>query len=398
MVTSSLVIRRCRFLSGDGRDFPLSDIRMVLSEEGTILSIEPSLNDSNATVIDAGGDYLMPAFTDIGYCPPSPRYPQRDSAETAFAAATAGGYRRLVAFPHDGVPDDPRVVTVCPLIDPRAAAEGKSALYADAPGETSLAFRREAFLACAKSDSVYLSSALDLSLCGGAVSEGMAARLSGTKGIPVSAETAALARDLILAEETGCRLHVPAIASASALAMIRQAKKQGVRVTCGVSPFHLVMTEEDIAFYGVMCKLLPPLRTCRDREALREALFDGTVDTVSSLHTPLTKAEKGMSLAKASYGLAGIEITLSVLLTYLPVLAQECPWRLAELLAVNPAAIVGEDCRLSVGNAADFVLVNPHTELVVSANTLKSKSVNTPFLGQTLTGRVTALYLRGKRA
>lgn len=397
MPTSSLVIRHCRFLPGDGKGIGNGDIRIDIAEDGGILAIGTATTIDDAVVIDAEGCYLMPAFTDIGYTAPDTGFPGRDTALTAAAAATAGGYRRLLALPLAGPSKDPRICTARSLTDPETVALQKAQIYTESKASFDLAFRREVFLACAKSGSLYVSSGVEPSLCVGAVSAGLAARFSGVKGIPFSAETIAVARDLLLAEETGCRLHLLAVASETSVTMIREAKKRGVRVTCGVSPFHLSMTDEDIAFYGAMSKLLPPLRTRRDREALREALFDGTIDCVSSLHTPLTKAEKNLPLAEAAFGLTSIETTLSVLLTYLPELLRESPQRMAEVMAITPAALLAEDCRLMVGNPADFVLVCPSTELVVSENTLKSKSVNTPFLGQTLTGRVNALYLGGKR-
>ena len=390
-MSACFVLRHGRLVTEDGVRF--SDL---LVEDGRITKIAPSIPAEGLPVVDAAHALVMPPFTDIGCRFFDPAHPGRDRAETASAAATVGGYRRLLTLPNESDGADPRVHSARPLGTPEQIAKGGSQIYFDGDLPLSPRERRELFLACAQSNSLYLTRALEPSLLLGAVSTGRAARLCGDHGIPYSAETVAVAEALLLAEESGCRLHLLAVASADALTLIREAKRRGVNVTCGVSPFHLAMTDEDIAFYGAMGKLLPPLRSRRDREALREGLLDGMIDCVCSLHTPLTKAEKGTDVKTAPFGLASIETTLSALLTYLPAMADR-PTRLAEVMALSPAAILGESVSLAVGTPADFVLVSPHTEIVVSEHSLKSKSVNTPFLGQTLHGVVRALYLGGRR-
>jgi dihydroorotase len=157
---------------------------------------------------------------------------------------------------------------------------------------------------------------------------------------------------------------------------------------------HLAFIDMDVLYYAQMCKILPPLRKKKDREALREGLFDGSIDCISSLHTPLCKKEKELPSSDAPFGASSIETVLPVLLTYMPEILRERPERLPMVLSCAPSEIVNEPFDLKLGEKADFVLVDPTTELVVTENTLRSKSLNSPFLGQTLMSSL-RLYLNG---
>ena len=175
--------------------------------------------------------------------------------------------------------------------------------------------------------------------------------------------------------------------------MVKEVKRSGAPVSVGVSPFHLSMTENDVAFYGNGCKLLPPLRSRRDREALREGLFDGSIDCVSSLHTPRTRQEKD----RGAFGLCSFETVLPTLMTFVPELLKEAPQRLESVLSTFPSALIGESFALKEGERADFVLIDTESETVVTENTLKTKSLNTMLMGQTVISSL-RLYLNGTEA
>ncbi len=335
--------------------------------------------------IDGNGALLFPAFTDIGAKCYDKCRESSESLETASAAASVGGYRRIVTLGGDCFGDG-RVVTV------KNVSEGaKSGIVYGFYGDEDI---YETLSEIKKNDALYISAGIKDTENGG-FARGIASKMSGTVGFSRYDECGELGKLLFAAYETGARVHVMAIGCKEALEMVKTAKKAGAAVTVGVSPFHLALTENDVAFYGANCKLLPPLRSSLDREALREGLFDGSIDVVSSLHTPLSKSEK-IGINGARYGLCSIETTLPVLMTYLREL-EEKPHRIAEIMALKPSEIIGEGYSLREGQSADFVLVDKRSELVISSNTLRSKCSNTPFLGQTLLGCNPRLYLNGKQ-
>ncbi len=363
------------------------------SRKGLLFSVENGVSKviseipSGAEVeaIDGKGALLFPAFTDIGAKCYDKCKENRESAETATAAASAGGYRKIVTLGGDCFGDG-RVITA------RSTADGVNSgivygFYGDGDIYETLCDIKE-------NDGLYISAGIRETENGG-FARGIASKMSGTVGFTRYDECGELAKLLFAAYESGARVHITAIGCREALEMVKTAKKAGASVTVGVSPFHLALTENDVAFYGANCKLLPPLRSAADREALREGLFDGSIDTVSSLHTPLSPSEK-KGADGSRYGLCSIETTLPVLMTYLPEL-EEKPRRIAEIMALKPSEIIGESFSLREGESADFVLVDPSSELVISSNTLKSKCFNTPFLGQTLLGCNLRLYLNGKQ-
>ena len=403
------VLRRMLLPAGDGNAPRRRDLLLgELDGRPAVLRIADRIEPpADADVIDGKGVLLLPAFTDIGAILSDPNRPLRETPATAAAAALAGGYRRIAACPDEkGRPADPArypaplsVYPLLPLTEPETIAAARPALWFDGGGAPSDSGRLRAILsACRESGGRYVSSARDRSLFGqGAVAAGRAEKWTGAPGIPVSAESAAVARELILAAETGCPIHFLALSSAESIGMIRLAKARGVPVTCGVSPFHLAMTEQDVVYYGASAKLNPPLRTGADRDALREAALDGTVDCLTSLHTPLTGAERALPIASAPFGASSLDTAPSVLLTYLPELLRDKPDRLASLLSIRPAELLGLDVRIREGGPADLVGIDPRAEVFVSANTLQSRGVGTPFLGQTLRGRVTLRIFDGVR-
>ena len=337
-------------------------------------------------IIDGGGRLLFPAFTDIGGNFHDPKFPMRDSLQTASASLSAGGYRRLYTFSDRADQGDNRVKSIPPLPNDVQCIENGKAYYAYHDKNRDL---MSIFGAFAEKNALYISAGIDENTVKGTYSCGMASKWMSTEGITLYEECSTLSSELLAAYESGCRLHIRAIASAEALKMITEAKKAGVKVTCGVSPTHLALSDMDALYYAQMAKLLPPLRAKKDREALREGIFDGSIDCISSLHTPFAKNEKDLPPKSAPFGLSSIETVLPVLLTYVPKLLKERPKRISELLSEAPSRIMNENFILKQGGAADFVLVDPNTELVVTENTLMSKSVNTPFLGHTLMSTLT---------
>jgi dihydroorotase len=227
----------------------------------------------------------------------------------------------------------------------------------------------------------------------------LASRL-GLSGVPVMAETIALHTIFELVRATGARVHLCRISSAAGLDLVRAAKKEGLPVSCDVGVHHLHMTDADIGFFDPNARLTPPLRTQRDRDAIRAGLLDGTIDAVCSDHTPVDDDEKLLPFAEASPGATGLELLLSLMLKWAE--EQRSNDALARALAkvtVDAARIAALPAgQLAVGSPADVVLFDPSVRWTVNGAALASQGKHTPFLGFELTGQVKATIVAGKLA
>ena len=384
-------VKNCRIICSDQSLTNKKDLFFKIDNGESEIITESAL-ENEPTVIEANERLLLPAFTDIGGVFFDPNYPARDSLQTASAALSSGGYRRLYTFSNQKDHGDDRVKSIASLPKRLENVENNGIYYGFHDKNRDLI---SVFSAMSEKNALYISAGIDEKTVDGVFSVGMASKMTSSKGISLFDECSSLAQELLAAYETGCRIHVRAIASKEALKMITEAKKMGTKVTCGVSPMHLSFFDLDVLYYAQMCKLLPPLRKEKDREALREGVFDGSIDCISSLHTPLCKKEKGQPSISAPFGVSSIETVLPVLLTYLPELLRGRPERLPHLMSDMPSKIVNDEFTLKVGGRADFLLVDPTAELVVTENTLRSKSLNSPFLGQTLVSS-SRLYLSGQ--
>ena len=232
----------------------------------------------------------------------------------------------------------------------------------------------------------------------GVAHDGEVATRFGLPAIPVVAETIALSTMLQLARETGVKLHVCRISSAEGVEMVRIAKAQGLAVTCDVSMNHVHLTEMDIGFFDANCHLIPPLRSLRDKAALRQGLLDGTIDAICSNHSPVDEDAKLLPFAEAEAGATGMELLLPLVLKW----AGEEKIPLLDALArvtINPAQLLGVKMgHLSVGAHADVCVFDPAAAWKVEPSALKSQGKNTPFNGYTMQGRVRHSIVEGHLA
>jgi len=230
---------------------------------------------------------------------------------------------------------------------------------------------------------------------GGVMNEGRQATLLGLTGIPAAAETVAVARDIALAELTGARLHLTHLSTAAAVELVRQAKAKGLAVTADCTVHHLVLTEDCLATYDTNYKVNPPLRTEADIAALRQGLLDNTIDAITTDHAPHALFEKEKEIEAAPFGMIGLQTAVSVLLTHLvPEVGLET---VIQKLTVGPAKILNKQVSgFTLGSKTDLVLINPKAKVKVDADWLKSKSKNTPFLGQELNGLVAYVIKDGR--
>jgi dihydroorotase len=233
---------------------------------------------------------------------------------------------------------------------------------------------------------------------GGVAHDGEISARLGLTGIPVVAETIALATILHLARETGARLHVTRISSAAGVEMIRAARAAGIAVTCDVAVHYLHLCDADIGYFDPHARLDPPLRSAADRDALRAGLADGTIDALCSDHTPVDDDAKQVPFAEAEVGATGLELLLPLTLRW----AEEMKLPLTRALAritCDPARVLGLPAgTLKPGSAADVCVFDPQAPLLVSREALKSQGKNTPFLGRQLKGKVRYTLIDGELA
>jgi dihydroorotase len=230
----------------------------------------------------------------------------------------------------------------------------------------------------------------------GVVHEGYYSTVLGLPPIPAAAEEVALARDVILSELTGAKLHIAHVSTAGSVEIVRWAKSRGINVTAEVTPHHLVLTDQCLANYDTNLKVNPPLRSDADRRALVAAIIDGTIDAIATDHAPHTLEEKEQEFETAPFGIVGLETTLPLLLSEL---AGEglSMLKLIEKLTIGPARIFGiEGGSLAAGSQADVLVLDHKAKVEVDVNKFYSKGRNTPFQGWKLKGQVKWLFKEGK--
>ena len=377
-------------------------------------------------VIDASGLIVMPGLVDVAARLREPGYEYRATLESEMDAAMAGGVTSLSCPPDTDPPlDEPGLVEMLKhrarsLNQARVFPAGaltyglkgeeltemvelteagcKAFSHADTPLTDTRVLLRAMQYAATFGYRVWLRPQDAFLAKDGVAHDGEVATRLGLPSIPVVAETTALSTMLQLARETGARLHVCRISSAEGVEMIRTAKSQGLAVTCDVSLNHVHLSEMDIGFFDSNCHLVPPLRSLRDRAALRAGLLDGTIDAICSNHSPVDEDAKQLPFAEAEAGATGMELLLPLVLKW----AQEDKVPLADALArvtIQPAQLLGVKMgHLSVGAHADICVFDPAATWKVEPAALKSQGKNTPFNGYTMQGRVRHTIVEGKVA
>jgi len=397
----------------------------VFITAGKIVGIgaAPSGYHANRT-IDAGGLVVCPGLVDLAVRLREPGFEYMATLESEMDAAVAGGITSLACPPDTDPPlDEPGLVEMLKF---RAKNLNQSRVYpvgaltvglkgthltemaelmdagcvafshADAPlTDTQLLLR--ALQYAATFDFPVWLRPQDAGLArGGFAHDGQIATRLGLAAIPVCAETVALSTILLLARETGARVHLCRLSSKEGVDMIRQAKRDGLKISCDVTIHHAHLSEMDIGYFDSNCHLTPPLRSQRDRDALRAALADGTVDALCSDHTPVDDDAKQLPFAEAEPGATGVELLLPLTLKW----AEESRLSLATGLArftSNPARILGIDAgTLSQGASADICVFDPDRYWKVEPRALKSQGKNTPFIGLEVKGKVRYTLVEGQ--
>jgi len=374
--------------------------------------------------IDASGLVVIPGLIDLAARLREPGYEYKATLESEMNAAVAGGITSL-ACPPDTDPslDEPGLVE---MLKHRARALCQANVYpvgaltyglkgleltemaeladagcvafsqADAPLTDTRVLMRAMQYAATFGFGVWLRPQDSFLARDGVAHDGEVATRLGLPAIPVCAETIALATMLQLARATGVRLHICRISSAAGVALVREARKEGLAVSCDVSMNHIHLSEMDIGYFDSNCHLVPPLRNQRDRDALRAGLLEGTIDAICSNHSPVDEDAKQLPFAEAEAGATGLELLLPLVLKW----SQQGKHALADAIAkvtLNPAKILNIDAgHLSTGAAADVCIFDPDRDWKVEAAALKSQGKNTPFLGMEMQGKVRYTLVNGR--
>jgi dihydroorotase len=402
----------------------------VVIEDGRILRLGPgaaagiTANPDKVRVVDATGLWITPGFVDLHVHFREPGYEYKEDIASGLKAAAAGGFTTVCAMPNTKPVNDTRAITEMMMaraqraVAPRLHCIAAATMGSDGKQITEMADLREAGAIGVSDDGkcVMNASVMRRSLeyartfdmffsqhcedhhltAGAQMHEGEVSTKLGLAGWPRAAEDVIVARDLVLAEMTGARYHVAHVSSLGAVRLLREAKSRGLQVSAEVTPHHLMLTHEALLGYDTACKVNPPLREAEDREALREALKDGTIDCIATDHAPHSGLEKDCEFEAASPGMIGLEPALSVMLG----LVRDNVFtakRLIETLSTAPARVAHLDAgTLKEGALADIAVIDPEVAFTLSASGLSSKSSNTPFLGQQLRGRVVMTLVGGQ--
>lgn len=395
----------------------------LLIEHGKIAAVGPGLSADGCEILDAAGLTAAPGLFDMHVHLRDPGFTQKEDVYTGCAAAAAGGVTSLLCMPNtnpacdsgatvryllDKAKDAPARVYVagcitkglqsrelCDLEELKAA--GAVALSDDGRPVENTALLAKAMKQAPELGLHIVAHCEDLFLAkGGILNEGAVSRQLGVTGIPAAAEDAGTAREIALAAAYGVPIHICHVSTATSVALIRDAKRRGVRVTAETAPHYLLLTERELLKRDADYRMNPPLRTEQDRLALIEGLRDGTLDAIATDHAPHTPEEKA-DFVKAPNGSIGMETSLAACITALVEPGLLPLSQLIEKMSTAPARILNLPAgTLSVGTDADLVLFDPGEKWTVDPEKLHGKSRNTPFKGRTLTGRVKATLCRGK--
>lgn len=404
----------------------LNDVCDVLIADGRIEKVEKEITLDADQVINAGGCYVMPGFIDLHVHLRDPGLEYKETLGTGGKAAAKGGVTTICAMPNTKpVIDDKekvaeihkRAVLESPvniiqigavtkgqdgkeLSDIRGMAQaGCHAISEDGKSVMDASLYRKGMKQAKECGLSVFAHCEDINLReDGVMNADENAKRLGLPGITNSVEDVIAARDILLAKETGVRLHLCHCSTADSVKMVEEAKEEGLPVTGEVCPHHFILTSDDIKEDDGNYKMNPPLRTRKDVDALREGLKNGVMDVISTDHAPHAAEEKEKSIAHAAFGIVGLETSAVLTYTYLVKAGILDILGMAEKMSLNPAKILGlaDKGSVSEGKAADIVIFDPGKTYTIDRQTFVSKGKNTPFDGYEVSGEVKYTIVGGK--
>lgn len=397
----------------------------VLIVDGRIAAVKDEIEISDAKAIDLSGMIVTPGLIDMHAHFRDPGYEYKEDIESGSMSAAAGGFTAVACMPNTNPPIDNAAlvqyvkskaskagkIKLLPIGCVSKGQEGKEiaemgdmaqagavAFSDDGKPIADSALMRKAMVYASMFDKVIIDHCEDPFLFeGGQINEGYISTLLGLAGIPAAAEEIMVARNILIAREMGTRVHIAHVSTEGSLKLIRQAKSEGVKVSCEVTPHHLTLTEKAVMGYDTNAKVNPPLRTQSDIDALLEGLKDGTIDAIATDHAPHHMDEKDMEFDKAAFGMVGLETALGVILTHIVKEGVLSLNAAIEKMTSGPAKVLGLDMgTLKIGAPADITVIDPNRVWTVDKNKFFSKGRNTPFDGWRLTGKAVLTMVDGR--
>lgn len=396
-------------------------------EDGVIKEIGEGIElaDTPEKIIDAAGCYVMPGLIDLHVHLRDPGLTYKEDVVTGARAAAKGGFTTILAMPNTKpVIDSPdrveyvhnkakdlapvHVLQIGAVTKQQKGEEladiegmiqaGIPAISEDGKSVMNVKLYKEAMEIAAKHNIPVFAHCEDQNMVsGGCVNADEKAKELGLPGITNGVEDVIAARDIVLAKETGVRLHLCHCSTKDSVRMIQLAKEENLPVTGEVCPHHFTLTSEDIPEDDANYKMNPPLRTKEDKDALILGLKEDIIDVISTDHAPHSREEKNQSMKTAPFGIVGLETSVALTMTELVHTGILTPMQMAAKMSYNPAQVIHSDRgRLEVGSPADVTIIDPDTEYVIDSMDFLSKGKNTPFNGRKVKGQVVTTICDGK--
>lgn len=419
----TILIKEGRVLDPETKRDEICD---VLIDGDRITRVDSGIETEAERIIDAKGCYVMPGFIDLHVHLRDPGLEYKETLTTGGRAAVKGGVTTVCAMPNTKPVIDNGVkvkevmerakresltnviqlgaVTVGQegkeLADIRGMAKnGCHAISEDGKSVMNASLYRKGMNLAKEEGLAVFAHCEDITMVeGGVMNADKKAEKLGLKGITNAVEDVIVARDILLAKETGVRLHLCHCSTKDSIKMLGLAKEEGLDVTGEVCPHHFILSTDDITKDDGNYKMNPPLRSKEDVEAIKEGLRNGTVDVIATDHAPHAEAEKNRSMKLAAFGIVGLETSAALTYTELVETGIITPMQMAEKMSWNPAKILGLHDRGSVseGKIADVVIFDPEKEYTIDKNTFLSKGKNTPFHGRKVKGEVVCTIADGR--
>ena len=375
------------------------EVKDLLVTDGIIEKVAKDIDDASDSIIDAKGCFVMPGLIDIHVHFREPGFEHKETIRTGARAAARGGFTTVCPMPNtkpvidsvemvEYIRNKAEEVTDINILPIASITAGQDGEYL-----TDFENLKEAGAVAVSEDG---KSVMNLA-ARGVMNAGNHARELGFYGIMNAVEDIIVARDILLAKNTGAKLHICHCSTEDSVRMIADAKKEGMDITAEVTPHHFTLTEDAITEDDANYKMNPPLRTRKDVDKLIEGLKSGVIDCIATDHAPHHKTEKERGFVDAPFGITGLETSVALTITELVKKGVLTPLQMAERMSYTPAKIIGIDKgTLLPGKAADITIIDPDKEYVIDSNTFASKGHNTPFDGKKVSGQVRYTIVSGK--
>lgn len=418
----TILIKNGRVLNPADNMDKISDVYV---EDGIIKDVSENIEKTADEVIDAAGCYVMPGLIDLHVHFRDPGFTYKEDIETGSRAAAYGGFTTVCCMPNTKPVTDNKdtvryiidkakkvgLTNVLPVgsvtkdmagfevTDVFALKEaGICAISEDGKSVMNSSVYRRAMKNAVKAGVPVLAHCEDINLVdGGVINLGDKSEELGVKGISNAVEDIIASRDIMLAKETGAKLHLCHCSTKDSVIMVKLAKEDGIKVTAEVCPHHFSMCSDDITSMDGNFKMNPPLRAREDMEALIRGLSEDVMDVIATDHAPHSAEEKAKDITRAPFGIVGLETAAALTMTYLVKPGHITPMQMAAKMSYNPAKVLEIDKgTLNIGKTADITIFNPDEEWIINPDNFASKGKNTPFGGKKVTGKVKYTILSGK--